>query len=92
MWYLFIAAIRWASSADKHLIPREDALYAIGQAQLEGRAGEVTIVYVGHPHGPTDRYVEVIAALAPPRDLVIFHVMELSDLYRYLVDWEGESK
>ena len=33
-----------------------------------------------------------IAVLAPPRDLVIFHVMELSDLYRYLVDWEGESK
>ena len=33
-----------------------------------------------------------IAVLALQRDLVIFHVMELSDLYRYLVDWEGESK
>ena len=96
LWYLFIVAIRWASSADKHFIPREDALYAIshaaGQTQLEARAGEVTIVYVGHPHGRTDRYVEVIAALVPPRDLVIFHVMELSDLYRHLVDKEGESK
>ena len=89
-------AVRWASSADKHVIPREDALYAIshaaGQAQIEGGAGEVTIVYVGHPHGQTDRYVEVIAALVPPRDLVIFHVMELSDLYRHLVNREGESK
>ena len=49
-------------------------------------------MYVGHPRGQTGRYVEVIAALVPPRDLVIFHVMELSDVYRHLVDKEGESK
>jgi hypothetical protein len=89
-------AIRWASSADKHFIPREDALYAIGhavaQAQLDGRAGEVTIVYVGHPHEQTDRYLEVIVALTPPRDLAIFHVMHLSDVYRHLLGNEGETK
>jgi hypothetical protein len=81
--------IDWKPSAEKHGISREDAIYAmthpVGQQQVKGHAGEVTTVYVGHPHGQTDRYIEVIAALRPPRDLIIFHVMDLSDLYRHLV-------
>lgn len=43
------------------------------------------MVYVGHPHAQTERYVEVIAAIRPPRDLVIFHAMPLTDLYRHLL-------
>ncbi|WP_164860200.1 hypothetical protein [Rathayibacter iranicus] len=43
-------------------------------------------VYVGHPHPQTDRYIEVIAAMRPPRTLTIFHVMELSELYRHLLN------
>lgn len=58
-------------------------------AEVEGRPGEVTVVYVGHPHGQTDGYLEVIAAHRPPRDVVIFHVMELTDLFRHLL-YEGE--
>ncbi|MFC4904911.1 hypothetical protein [Kocuria oceani] len=58
-------------------------------AEVEGHPGEVTVVYVGHPHGQTERYLEVIAVHRPPRDLVIFHAMELTDLYRYLL-YEGE--
>lgn len=88
-------AIRWTDSAAKHGISRDDALYAIthaeGTDELDGAAGETTVVYVGHPHGQTDRYIEVIAALQPPRGLLIFHVMDLSDLYRHLVN-EGETK
>lgn len=86
--------VEWTPSADKHRIPRSDALYAMthaeASAEVEGRPGEVTVVYVGHPHAQTDRYLEVIAAHRPPRDLVIFHVMELTDLYRHLLS-EGEE-
>lgn len=86
--------VEWPASADKHGISHEDALYAMthaeGATQVEGRPGEVTTVYVGHPHGQTDRYIEVIAAMRPPRTLTIFHVMQLSDLYRHLVN-EGEG-
>ena|GEM_PF-4835764 len=49
-------------------------------------AGWTTTVYVGHPHGQTDRYIEVIMATRPPREALVFHVMELSDLYRHLAD------
>lgn len=73
--------------------PRKDALYAMtnadASAEIEGRPGERTFVYGGHPHGQTHRYLEVIAAQRAPRDVVIFHVMELSDLYRHLL-YEGE--
>ncbi|MGW9552748.1 hypothetical protein ACWG8W_17045 [Citricoccus zhacaiensis] len=51
---------------------------------------EQTIVYVGHPHGQTERYLEVIAAHQPPRTIVVFHVMDLTDQFRYLLH-EGES-
>ncbi|MGZ0069846.1 hypothetical protein [Microbacterium arborescens] len=87
-------AIDYTRSADKHGIPREDALYAMlhaeASAEVDGEPGEVTMVYVGHPHGQTDRYIEVIAAHRPPRTIVIFHVMPLSDLYRDLID-EGKN-
>lgn len=86
--------IRWTPSAAKHGISREDALYAMthaeAAAELDGKPGETTTVYIGHPHAQTEHYLEVIAAHRPPRDLVIFHVMELSDLYRDLLT-EGED-
>lgn len=85
--------VEFAPSADKHGIPRADTLYAMlhaeGEAELEGQPGEVTIVYVGHPHAQTDRYIEVIAAHRPPRVVWIFHSMPLSDLFRELLD-EGK--
>ncbi|QHC61280.1 hypothetical protein GSU69_00220 [Rathayibacter festucae] len=60
--------------------------HAVGSEQVEGRPGEVTTVCVGHPHAQTDRFIEVIAAMRPPRTLTIFHVMPLSDLHRHLID------
>lgn len=82
--------VEWPKSADKHGIPHEHALYAMtnaeGSEELEGKPGETTVVYVGHPHGQTDRYIEVIAAFRPPDMFTIFHVMPLSDLYRHLID------
>ena len=50
---------------------------------IEGRPGEVTRVFVGHPHPGTDRYIEVMVAQRGV-DFVIFHAMPLSDLYRHL--------
>ena len=81
--------VQFTSSADKHGIPREDSLYAIlhakASAEVDGKPGEVTMVYVGPPHSQTDHYIEVIAAHRPPRTIVIFHSMPLSDLYRHLL-------
>lgn len=86
-------AIEWASSADKHEIPREDTLYAMLHpevtAEIVGRPGETTTVYIGHPHPQTHRYIEVIAASRPPNTVVIFHSMPLTDVFRYLLT-EGE--
>lgn len=95
LWYYFSVAIEWADSADRHGIPREDALYAMSNAvasqQVEGLPGEVTVVYVGHPHGQTERWIEVIAAHRPPRTITIFHVMDLGSLYRHLIEGEGND-
>lgn len=70
-------------------------LYAIahaeGSQEVEGRTGETTTVYVGHPHSQTDRYIEVIVAARPPTTLVIFHAMPLTDLHRHLIEEENQS-
>lgn len=50
----------------------------------------MTTVYVGHPHAQTDRYIEVVTAAIPPRRLRIFHVSELTDIYRHLVPKEDQ--
>lgn len=82
--------IVFAESADKHGISHEDAIHAVLNADasedIPGRLGEPTKVFVGHPHPQTDRYLEVIAALTRHGDFRVFHVMELSDLYRDLLD------
>lgn len=64
-------------------------MHAAASAEVEGMPGEVTMVYVGHPHAQTDRYIEVIATHRPPRNISIFHVMPLSGMFRDLLD-EGE--
>lgn len=93
MGYNFSMALEFASSADRHGVPREDSLHAMLNAQasveVEGLPGETTVAYVGHPHSQTDDYIEVIAAHRPPRTVVIFHSMPLTDLFRHLLH-EGE--
>lgn len=84
--------VTWTDSAGKHGVQREDVLWAIahaaGQADIDGRPGWTTRVWVGHPHAQTDRYIEVIAA-ARGSQFVIFHAMALTDAYRHLADEEG---
>lgn len=83
-------AIIFTRSASRHGIPNEDAVHAMTHA--EGREEDssgatLAIVFVGHPHPQTDRYIEVIATMRRS-DIVVFHVMDLSDLYRHLVEEE----
>ncbi len=64
-------------------------MYAIGNAvgaeEIDGYPGELTTMYVGRPHAQSNRYLEVGVAVTAA-DVKIFHAMELSDLYRHLLE------
>lgn len=83
-------AVEFTPSANKHGIPNQDALYAVinheVMVDIPGRDGfKPATLYIGHPHEHTDRYIEVIAEVTPPRSFKIFHVMPLSSKYsKYL--------
>ena len=76
-------SVTWAESADKHGIPHEDALHAIGNAyyvesefeepRLPGRVRPT--LFIGPPRQPGGPMLEVMVEVSPPRDLHIFHVM-----------------
>jgi len=76
-------AVIWAESADKHGIPREDALHAIANASyVESEFDEPRIpgrvrptLFIGPPRRLGAPLLEVMVEVAPPRDLHIFHVM-----------------
>ncbi len=73
----------WADSADKHGIPHEDALHAIGNAyfvesefdepRMSGRVRPT--LFIGPPRQVDGLLLEVMVEVSPPRDLHIFHVM-----------------
>lgn len=73
-------AITWANSADKHGIPREDAVHAIvnrvyyvqgfDPSQTGGFAPDL---FIGP--GRDGALLEVMIEPVPPRDGVVFHVM-----------------
>lgn len=42
-------------------------------------------MFVGHPHPQTDRYLEVGAELRGNGEIVVFHAMDLSDKWRWLL-------
>lgn len=83
--------MEFRDSVDKHGIPREDTMYAMQHAEvirgIEGRPGEPgeTFLYIGHPHAHTERYIEVIATVTPPRTVVVFHSMPLRSLFTHLL-------
>ena len=49
------------------------------------RAGEQSFMFVGLPHPQALRYLEVGVAVDGRGRRTIFHVMEVTDLYRHLV-------
>jgi len=83
-------AIEWTPSAVKHGVTKRQALYAMTHAvachTLKGLPGDDTRVFVGPPGDYADGYLEVLVALRQ-RDgrLTVFHAMELTDSFRYLL-------
>lgn len=83
MYYTLGVAVTWASSADKHGIPHEDALHAIGNAlyaesefdepRVPGRVRPT--LFIGPPREPAGPLLEVMVEVVPPRNLHVFHVM-----------------
>ncbi|WP_448060789.1 hypothetical protein [Cellulomonas hominis] len=88
-------AVSWTASADKHGIPRDEALYAIGHAHAWYED-------FGDPRPPHDvsprLYIgpsrlgtlEVLVNITPPADILIFHVMPLRESTRRDVRFEED--
>lgn len=91
-------AIHYTESADKHRIPHPDIEYAIlhpiNKHRIEGRRRDVTYVFVGRRHELSRDFLEVMVALRPSGRLEVFHAMELTDKWRWLLyapdrtEWE----
>lgn len=82
-------APRWATSSDKHGVPRTDQIYAILHAnyiaELPGQSiddGTVSL-YIGPEHAHTDRELELLVNVYPDgRESVVFHAMPLGPKFR----------
>jgi len=93
-------AIEYTESADRHDVPHGDIEYVlyhpINKQRTEGRPEDVTYMFVGRPHAQAHRFLEVGAAMRPDGRLEVFHAMELTDMWRWLlyapghVEWEEE--
>lgn len=86
--------VTWADSADKHEIPRDEALYAMGHAHRvvqafgEPRVGDVLpTLFIGPSRYGT---LEVLAVIRPPADVRIFHVMRLRESTRLAAGYEED--
>jgi hypothetical protein len=90
-------AVTWSESADKHGIPRDEALYAMSHANAifpdfqapRGGFNRSPTLFIGPSRQGT---LEVIAIVTPPADVHIFHVMALRESTRNSVGYEeGEQ-
>ncbi|OMH25177.1 hypothetical protein BKD30_06415 [Tersicoccus phoenicis] len=84
--------VEWAESADRHSIAHQDAIYAITHAEGSEEQDDGVTAFVGHPHGKTDRYLEVLVRFTGTRGIRVFHVMDLSDNYRHLLNEGTEDE
>ena len=97
MSYTTYVSVTWAESADKHGIPHDDALNAIGYAyyvesefdepRIPGRVGPT--LFIGPPRKLGAPLLEVMVEITPPADLHIFHVMTARKKH---LDRMGETK
>ena len=86
-------ALTWSESADKHNVPRDEALYAMSHAHAifpnfqaaRGGFNRSPTLFIGPSRYGT---LEVIAIVTPPADVYIFHVMPLRESTRKSVDYE----
>ena len=49
-------------------------------------------MFVGRPHPQSRRFLEVGAAMRPGGRLEVFHVMELTDVWRWLLNAPGHTE
>jgi hypothetical protein len=81
-------------SAYRHGFEFDEAIYllghALGRAEVEGRPGARTVAYVGYPRAGSSRRVELIAELAEPRTITVFHFADLTDHFSDL--WPQEDR
>lgn len=88
-------AIYYTDSADKHDVPHPEIEYAIfhpiNKHEIEGRRGDVTFVFVGKRHELSRSFLEVMVALRPSGRLEVFHAMELTDQWRWLLYAPGHT-
>jgi hypothetical protein avisC_01788 len=80
----------FTDSADKHGIPHADAEYAVlhhvdYEILHPRRPGEQSFMFVGLPHALARRYLEVGVAVDGRGRRIVFHAMEVTDLYRHLL-------
>lgn len=81
---------RWQPSAEKHGVPRGDIIFAILHATYAGEMVEERpsvgriMLFIGPPHGQTDREIEVLVHEFPDgdREAIIFHAMPLGSKFR----------
>lgn len=91
-------AIRWADSADKHDVPREDAVHAMLNAYLHVPAFDDPRVagaarpdlWIGPPRQLDGPLIEVMTETSPPRDVLVFHVMQARAKFLALLDEESD--
>lgn len=88
-------AIYYTESADKHRVPHSEIEYAVfhpvNKHEIEGRRGDVTFVFVGRRHELSRSFLEVMVALRPSGRLEVFHAMELTDQWRWLLYAPGHT-
>jgi len=85
-----VVRFEFTDSADKHGIPHPDAEHAVmHHVEYEilqpRRTGEQSFMFVGLPHPQALRYLEVGVAVDGRGRRIIFHAMEVTDLYRHLI-------
>ena len=83
-----MAPVNMAASAYKHGFELEHALYVmahpVGRRRIDETSRGEVWVYVGYPREGSDRRVELIVEQIPPRTIEVFHLMDLTDLWRHL--------
>lgn len=77
----------FTQSADKHGVSHGEAIYAIAHAAGTELCDDGAYAFIGHPHqgALADDWLEVLARKTSRGDVVIFHVMPLTDRYVYLL-------
>ncbi len=88
-------AIHYTESADKHGIPHDDIEGAIfnpiNKQRIQGRPRDITYMFVGRPHDLSRTILEVGVAMRPDGRLEVFHAMEITDNWRWLLHAPGHA-